>query len=200
MLSRRFMWALVRRQLRQLKRDERGVSAVEFAMLAPLMIALYFGVVEISQGVAIDRKTMLSARTVADLVSQQLNTITKAEIDNLMKAAQTVTEPYPTGPLKTVVSQVKIEVKTGVATIDWSYAGPGATKRTAGSTVTSTIPPQLIPPVDPAASPIYLIWGETQYLYVPVFAKPIIGTLTFKEQSFMSPRQSVSITNSGFGP
>src|SRR5262249_43243375 len=112
--------------------------------------------------------------------------------------AQTVTEPYPVGPLKTIVSQVKIEVKTGVATIDWSYPGPGATARTAGSTVTTVIPRDLIPPVDPAASPIYLIWGETQYLYVPVFAKPIIGTLTFKEQSFMSPRQSTKIDKSGF--
>jgi Flp pilus assembly protein TadG len=194
----RFLQALLRRRLRQLKRDQRGVSAIEFAMLAPLLIALYFGVVEISQGVAIDRKSMLAARTVADLVSQQLNTITKAEIDNLMKAAQTVTEPYPTGPLKTVVSQVKIDVATGQATIDWSYAGPGATKRTKGSTVTTEIPPQLIPPVDAKAQPIYLIWGETQYLYVPVFAKPIIGTIPFKEQSFMSPRQSTSITNSGF--
>jgi len=198
MLSMRFMRALVRRRLRQLKRDQRGVSAIEFAMLAPLMIALYFGVVEISQGVAIDRKVMLSARTVADLVSQQLNTITKAEIDNLVKAAQTVTEPYPTAPLKTVVSQVKIDVATGKATIDWSYAGPGATARIAGSTVTTVIPPDLIPPVDPKAQPIYLIWGETQYAYVPVFAKPIIGPLTFKEQSFMSPRQSASISKSGF--
>ena len=193
MLSMRLVTALARRRLRQLQRDERGLAAIEFAMLAPLMIALYFGVVEISQGVAIDRKVMLSARTVADLVSQQLNSITKSEIDNLVLAATTVTEPYPTTPLKTVVSQVKIDVTTGVVTVDWSYAGPGATARAANSNVTS-----VIPPVDPKASPIYLIWGETQYAYVPVFAKPIIGPLTFKEQSFMAPRQSTKIDKSGF--
>ena len=33
-------------------RDRRGVSAVEFAMLLPLMLTLYLGTVEISQGVA----------------------------------------------------------------------------------------------------------------------------------------------------
>ena len=198
MLSMRLVTALARRRLRQVQRDERGLAAIEFAMLAPLMIALYFGVVEISQGVAIDRKVMLSARTVADLVSQQLNSITKSEIDNLVLAATTVTEPYPTTPLKTVVSQVKIDVTTGVVTVDWSYAGPGATARAANSNVTSVIPPELIPPVDPKASPIYLIWGETQYAYVPVFAKPIIGPLTFKEQSFMAPRQSTKIDKSGF--
>src|SRR5262245_62437188 len=98
MLSMRVMQARLQRRLRQIGRDQRGVSAIEFAMLAPLMIALYFGVVEISQGVAIDRKVMLSARTVADLVSQQLNNISKAEIDNLTLAAISVTEPYPTTP------------------------------------------------------------------------------------------------------
>ncbi len=52
------------------RHDERGVSAVEFAMLLPLMITLYLGTVEISQGVGIDRKVTLTTRTVADLASQ----------------------------------------------------------------------------------------------------------------------------------
>ena len=50
--------------------DERGISAVEFALLLPLMVTLYLGTVEVSQGVAIDRKVTLTARTVADLASQ----------------------------------------------------------------------------------------------------------------------------------
>lgn len=41
------------RRFSSLRRDQRGVSAVEFAMLLPLMVAMYLGVVEISQGVAI---------------------------------------------------------------------------------------------------------------------------------------------------
>ena len=53
-----------------LREDERGVSAVEFAMLLPLMLTLYLGGVEVSQGVSIDRKVTLTARTVADLVAQ----------------------------------------------------------------------------------------------------------------------------------
>ena len=42
-------------------RDQRGVSAVEFALVAPLMITLYLGCVEISQGVGVDRKVTLTA-------------------------------------------------------------------------------------------------------------------------------------------
>ncbi|MDP2765777.1 MAG: pilus assembly protein, partial [Brevundimonas sp.] len=35
---------------RRLSGDERGVSAVEFAMLAPVLIAFYFGMAEFCQG------------------------------------------------------------------------------------------------------------------------------------------------------
>ena len=48
-------------------RDRRGVSAVEFAILAPVMIALYLGCVEISDGVAVDRKVSLTAAALANL-------------------------------------------------------------------------------------------------------------------------------------
>src|SRR5262249_34725949 len=58
------------RKLRRFARDKRGISAVEFAMLLPLMVTLYLGGVEVSQAVAIDRKVTLIARTVADLVAQ----------------------------------------------------------------------------------------------------------------------------------
>ena len=62
--------------------DQRGVSAVEFAMLLPLMLTLYLGAVEISQGVGIDRKVTLTSRTVADLASQ-VSSISNADMTNI---------------------------------------------------------------------------------------------------------------------
>jgi Flp pilus assembly protein TadG len=61
--------AALRRRLLRCVQDERGVSAVEFALLLPLMVTLYLGGVEISQGLTIDRKVTLVARTVADLAT-----------------------------------------------------------------------------------------------------------------------------------
>jgi len=46
--------ALVRRLVDFLA-DRRGLSAVEFALLLPLMLTLYLGGVEVSNGVALDR-------------------------------------------------------------------------------------------------------------------------------------------------
>src|SRR5882757_10401303 len=85
--------------------DRRGVSAVEFAMLLPLMVTLYLGAVEISQGVAIDRKVTLTTRTVADLASQ-VSSINNADMTNLLNATAAVVTPYDTSRLRVVVSAV----------------------------------------------------------------------------------------------
>ena len=92
----------------RLGRDQRGVSAVEFAMLLPLMITLYLGVVEISQAVGIDRKVTLTTRTVADLASQ-VQSITNTDMTNLLGASAAVIAPYDAAPLKVTVSEVYID-------------------------------------------------------------------------------------------
>src|SRR5687767_11369341 len=82
-----------------LRRDQRGVSAVEFAMILPLMVTLYLGAVEVSQGVAINRKVTLTARTVADLASQA-SSIATGDMTNLLNASAAVISPYELGKLK----------------------------------------------------------------------------------------------------
>src|SRR3954454_22839425 len=99
-------------------RDQRGVSAVEFAMLLPLMITLYLGSVEISQGVAIDRKVTLTTRTVADLASQ-VSSINNADMTNMLTATAAVIAPFDQSKLKVVVSAVAIDA-SGTAKVAWS--------------------------------------------------------------------------------
>ena len=88
--------------------DRRGVSAVEFAMVLPLMVTLYLGVVEVSQGVAIDRKVTLTTRTVADLASQ-VASINNTEMSNLLNATAAVIAPYEQSKLKVTVSAVSVD-------------------------------------------------------------------------------------------
>ena len=55
---------------RDLSADRRGIAAIEFAVIVPLMLVMFFGTVEFSSGVAVDRKVTLMARTLSDLTSQ----------------------------------------------------------------------------------------------------------------------------------
>jgi Flp pilus assembly protein TadG len=170
-------------RISRLAGDERGVSAVEFAMLLPLMVTLYLGTVEVSQGIAVDRKVTLTARTVADLVAQ-VTSINNADMTNSLNAALAVIAPYPSGPLKLTVTSVTVD-KDGKATVDWSDALNG-TPRAKGSSV--TLPPALNIPNSS------LIWSEAQYAYKPTIGYVLSGTLMLKDEIYMRPRLSDSVT------
>jgi Flp pilus assembly protein TadG len=173
------------RRFSSLRRDQRGVSAIEFAMLLPLMITLYLGAVEISEGVAAHRKVTLTARTVADLASQVRN-IAPAEMTDVMDAASAVATGVRdiSTKLKVTISEVKIDAN-GVATIVWSDTRNG-TARAVGSTV--TLPAALNVPST------YLIWSEVSYNYVPTIGYVVTGSLNLSDDIYMRPRLSDMVT------
>jgi Flp pilus assembly protein TadG len=163
--------------------DRRGVSAVEFAMLLPLMLTLYLGTVEVSQGVSIDRKVTLTTRTVADLASQ-VSSINNADMTNLLNASAAVIVPYDASQMKVVVSAVTIDAN-GTAKIAWSDTLNG-TKHTAGATV--SVPTAL------NVANTQLIWSEVSYTYKPTVGYVITGTLNLSDQIYMRPRLSDTVT------
>ena len=60
-------------RVRGLLNDRSGLAAVEFAMVFPIMVVMYFGVVEFSSAIAVDRKATQVARTLSDLTSQSIS-------------------------------------------------------------------------------------------------------------------------------
>ena len=167
----------LRHRVGQFGRDLRGVSAVEFAILLPVMLSLYFGAAEVGQAVAVDRKVTITARTVADLVAQG-QTIKAADLTNSLTAAAAVIAPYPVGNLKVTVSVINIDANQ-VATI------PANCSQTLNGTkeTVATLPAAL------KIAGTTLVWGEVQYSYKPVIGYIITGPITLKDQIYMSPRR-----------
>jgi len=171
--------------------DQDGVSAVEFAILLPLMLTLYLGGVEISQAVSADRKTTLVAHTVGDLTAQASN-VTSSDVTNILNASSAVAYPFPVANLKVTLSSVCIDSTGQIATIAWSQPNANGTART--GTVTSHIPSALM------VANTSLIWGEATYAYKPTIGWTITGTLNLSDQFFLRPRLSCSVTlNSASG-
>jgi Flp pilus assembly protein TadG len=176
---------LLSRHFVRLGRDQRGVSAVEFAMLLPLMIALYLGTVEISQAVGIDRKVTLTTRTVADLASR-VKTINNAEMASLLGASAAVIAPYLKEPLTVTVSRVDIDAN-GTAKIVWSDRLNGTSPHKKDDIVTV---PAALKTANTATS---LIWGEVSYAYKPAIGYVVTGTLNLSDQIYMAPRLSANV-------
>lgn len=104
--------------LRAFVKDTRGVSAVEFAILAPLLVALYVGSVQVTLGLSADRKVSIVTNSVADLVTQD-DTITDADLQDIYAAAEAVLQPYDSAPLSMRITSVRMD-QDGDIFVDWS--------------------------------------------------------------------------------
>jgi len=169
--------------LRHFGRDKRGASAIEFALLAPLMIGLYIGCVEISEGIAAYRKVTLTAGAVANLTSQ-VTTISPADKDNIFAAATAIMSPY-TGTTSVKLSCLKVD-DAGIAKVKWGVASTSVTPRAKGDVVTI--------PVNLAVPNSSLIFSEVSYQYIPVtgfspgFSHISATGKTLSDEMYMSPR------------
>jgi len=167
----------LRSRLKRFAADRHGVSAVEFALVAPLMITIYLGGVEVTQGVAISRKTTLIAHTVADLVAQDTS-VTNSEMNDILSASAAVAQPYSITSLQVTVSSIVIDAN-GKATVGWSDTLNG-TKLTPGSSV--TLPAAL------AVANTSLILGQVKYTYRPTFGGVLTGDIALGDKIYMRPR------------
>jgi Flp pilus assembly protein TadG len=166
--------------LTRFTRDRRGVSAVEFAFIAPVMIGLYLGCSEISDGVAADRKVSLISDALANL-SAQVTTISSTDMTNILDASSAIISPFSTTNLKMTLSCLKMS-STGVAKVQWSATRNGSA-RAAGSTYSFSSSNTAL-----AVPNSWLILAEVSYAYTPTVGYTITGTLNLTDQMFMSPR------------
>ncbi len=188
-MTLRTFFGYLARQAARFRRADEGLSAVEFALLLPVMALFYLGGVEISMAVSTYRLVDLTASTVTNLVAQYTTISKSSQMPDILAAATQVmyaakaNDPNIGKNIKVVVSLVAIDA-SGNATVTWSQTLNG-TARTAGSAV--TVPSSM----DVPNSNVLL--GETSY----AFNSPIdflnLGTFNLSSSLFMVPRASSTI-------
>src|ERR1700731_2560340 len=115
------LWRRARRSVEGLLRDCSGIAATEFAVIVPLMLVMFFGTVEFSSGVAVDRKVTLVARTLSDLTSQSIS-VTDTDLTNFFAAAAGILTPYSATPTKSTITELYVDPTTLKAKGQWSKA------------------------------------------------------------------------------
>jgi Flp pilus assembly protein TadG len=172
----------IRARLAEFAGDRRGLAAVEFAMVVPIMLVMFFGVVEFSSGVAVDRKVTLVARTLSDLTSQS-SSVTATDLAGFVITGKAILTPYSTTPLISTVSELYIDPRTLAARVQWSN---GSAPRAIGSTV--SIPSAL------QIAGTYLIFSEVSYTYVPTIGYVMAKAgVTLTDFAYTRPRQSTCV-------
>lgn len=176
--------------LRRFARDQRGVSALEFALVAPILITFYFGMAETVQAMMAKRKVGHIASVIGDLVAQD-QTMTTAEFTDLWTVGATLASPFPTtGKLGMRITSVSANA-AGTVTVDWScVGGTGLTAKTKGD-AWATVPSGLI------AANQSLVIAETRYPYDSPIKRYLPNTLTFTNIYYLRPRKISAVQKSG---
>ncbi len=169
------------------RRDRRGVAAIEFAMIMPLLLALYLGGYETAQAMATYRKMAATTVELANITAQY-TTMSSSDMTSVMNASAQIMAPYSTTNLSIVMSEITTDANSH-ATVTWSNAYNGGAALTPGAAF--TLPSGLV-----AASTSYVL-VRTVYSYVPTVGSAFVHTIPMTDQIYMLPRQSSSITYTG---
>ena len=172
----------------RLQRDRRGVTAVEFALVAPIALLLLFGEFTLTQAMSIKRKLTITAHTIGDLVAQQADVSASltTSLTTLLNASSEVIAPYSNANLSMVVSELYTDAN-GNTTVIWSGAFNG-TALTQGA--------KFVLPAGLAQNSTYLIYSVGTYTYTPILGQSVFGsTINFNSQFYINPRNYACVKN-----
>jgi len=177
---------------RDLLSDVRAVAATEFAIVAPFMLVLYVGGVELGNGLAMNVKVSATAHSVADMISQN-TAVTSSQMDGILAAATAIMAPYPTMNGSTSLMTITVsEVSTdsnGKATVQWSRSTNSSGARPVGQQMTLS---SFTAPSSTSNVNISLILSEVSYNYSPNLGFTIAGTVTLSDSHYLFPRCSTN--------
>jgi Flp pilus assembly protein TadG len=176
------IWLRMRRTAARMFADRSGIAATEFAVIVPVMLVMFFGTVEFSSGVAVDRKVTLMARTLSDLTSQSTS-VNDTDLTGFFAASKGIMTPYSPTPTLSTISELYVVPGSLVVKVMWSR---GSAPRAQGSTI--TIPTEL------KVSGTYLIFSEVSYRYVPAVGKVMAPAgVNLTDVAYTRPRQSTCV-------
>jgi Flp pilus assembly protein TadG len=179
--------------------DRRGVAAVEFALIVPLLLSMYFVTMEVAQGIEANKKVSRIGSMVADIVTQQ-QTIHKSELEAIMRIGEATLQPYNRSEPSITITAIEVTDEAAPAVkVVWSrklVAGAFSAGAAKGST--TTVPATL------KIKGSFLVRAESSLAYRPVItwaasAKPTLGLtaafdgISMKETYYLRPRMSTTI-------
>lgn len=168
-----------KRILRRFGKSTRGIAAVEFAMILPVLATIFLASFDGGRAIATYMKVRAATYALA-AITNQYSTIQSTDMTSITGATSVIMAPYPSAPAVITITQIAISNK-GQATVSWSYS-QGGTALAPGSSV--TVPTNL------AVANTYLIFAQVSYTFTPVFGFFGSGGITFSDNLYVTPRVS----------
>jgi len=185
--------ARIGRALRRLRRDERGLSALEVAFAVPVALSLTLNGIELTRYVILHQKTERASMTVADLVSQG-KVLTTSDLNNIFLAGSYIVEPFDFDADGAMIVSSVVGTTNGPV-VEWQrvYGVPPNASHLGNQGGPATLPAGFTVPKSESA-----IMTEIYFDYVPMFpGNPIlggsIGNGTVYDYAIFRPRYTVKV-------
>lgn len=179
---------LMRRHLQFWKRCD-GVAALEFALILPVLLLMFFASLELAMVLDCRTRVVEATATTADLIAQR-SSVGAGDLKNILCATKAIISPYRTsGTIKMVVSSVTCKPTSCTAKqVSWSSYTSGASARTAVPD-DGTLPLEMFTSQTSGA-----VMAEMTYTYTPVTMQFLTKSITLRWTAYAIPRSGASVT------
>ena len=172
----------LRRTLDAFRNRDEGMAAAEFALVLPLLLALWMGVA--TAGQVADRSTGVNnaAATLADMVAQEGG----GNPQTVMRALEATFRPDDAANLYLKVTKVVIPSQTrgGQPSVVWWYDNKGGRGGPGGA---FPLPAAMS---IPGPTDRHVMIGDGRLLFKPEFGSAVTGTFDLTHQAIFAPRNS----------
>ena len=175
-------------RLRRFAEGEQGVTAIEFALVLPVVLLILLGCFEVPRFVLIYQKLARTSSGVADLVAQADEPLQKNQMNDIFTAGKVMMQPYD------VIANGRIYVSSinnpngGGVTLTWQRNNGGSVATAsklgaAGTNPSSKLPAALVP-----GSNEEVLAAEVYFNYTPIFANLIYKGSQLYQIAYTRPR------------
>lgn len=174
------------RRLARFGRDERGVAAAEFAILASVLTFALLGGTELSRYTLMHQKMDRVSASVSNMVAQS-STMKQVDFDNMWGAAIEMARPFDMGGTtsKVIISFIVAESDT-VYRVQWQRSGAGTLAQSSqigAEGGTATMPPGVTMKQGDT-----IVAVEVYGTYAPFVFPEVVGSTLVYHRSFDQPR------------
>jgi Flp pilus assembly protein TadG len=192
---KRFITKLLPPRLRRFVAREQGATAIEFALVLPVVLLILLGCFEVPRFVLVCQRIARTSSGVADLVAQADEPITANQMKDIYTAAKIMMQPYDiVANGKIYVSSINNPSGNGV-TLTWQTNNGGSVGTASklglpGSNPSSKIPATLVP-----GSNEEVLASEVYFNYTPVFSNLIYSGSQLYLIAYTRPRNKNLMTS-----
>jgi Flp pilus assembly protein TadG len=195
---KRFITKLLPPRLRRFVAGEQGVTAIEFALVLPVVLLILLGCFEVPRFVLICQRIARTSSGVADLVAQADEPITANQMNDIFTAAKIMMQPYDVvANGRIYVSSINNPSGSGV-TLSWQKDNgglPGVLNINSKLGLPNSDPSTKMPATLVPGSNEEVLASEVYFKYTPVFSNLIYSGSQLYLIAYTRPRNKNLMTS-----